>query len=267
MKLKTVDLTEAEYDTRRKTHETAHSFAQFRRCPALYKLDRDGKLPAKDSEIFAFGRAFHVLSLFGLMPYKSAYAIGGPVNEKTGRPYGSETKAFAEWAATQGKPVLTLEQDKTLLEMNAATRKHPFASALLAPTETNHAEVAVEADLYGHRCQSRIDWVSELMDCIADLKTTSNIERFEWDCKDYGYAQQLAFYRDICAKAGWRPAKCYLVAVEKSMPYRVGVWEISSETLERASATNRCIGNNLSEAQETDTWPTLYEDVRTLSIE
>ncbi len=35
---------------------------------------------------------------------------GGPINARTGKPYGASTQAYADWAATQGKPVLTDEQ-------------------------------------------------------------------------------------------------------------------------------------------------------------
>lgn len=268
------DVTEQEYERRRAEYETAHSFQEFRKCPLIYKMKKDGAIQPQDSAVFAFGRANHTLILQGDVEYEKTYAIGGPINEKTGRPYGAETKAFAEWAQAQGKPVLTVEQDRTIRSMREAINAHPIAGAFFGSNpcsescEPNLAEVTVEAeDLYGHRCQSRIDWISETMQSIIDLKTTASLDKFEYDCRDYGYHTQLAFYRDICKAAGWKAKKCYLVAIEKTMPYRVGVWEISEKTLDKASEINRITGNNLSEAKELNQWPTLYEDIRSLSIE
>ena len=44
----------------------------------------------------ATGRAAHTLILEGRERFLAEYAIGGPINEKTGQPYGTTTKAFAE---------------------------------------------------------------------------------------------------------------------------------------------------------------------------
>ena len=56
------------------------------------------------------GRAAHARILEGRDVYEGQFALGGPVNPNTGKPYGAATKAFAEWAAAQGKPVLSLDQ-------------------------------------------------------------------------------------------------------------------------------------------------------------
>ena len=57
----------------------------------------------EDRPAYLVGRAVHTLALEGKEHYAAEYAVGGPINEKTGQPFGSATKAFAEWAAKQGK--------------------------------------------------------------------------------------------------------------------------------------------------------------------
>lgn len=64
--------------------------------------------------------AAHTLILEGRHRYESEFAVGGPINPKTGNPFGSGTKAFAEWAEEIGKPVLRDDQ-AALVEHMAAT--------------------------------------------------------------------------------------------------------------------------------------------------
>ena len=60
-----------------------------------------GLIADNDSPALLIGRATHVRILEGRDVYEAAFAFGGPVNPKTGKPFGSNTKAFAEWAAAQ----------------------------------------------------------------------------------------------------------------------------------------------------------------------
>ena len=65
--------------------------------PALYEADLNGDLPEFDTAAFAQGRSAHTLILEGEAEYADTYKVGGPINEKTGQPYGRTTKKFAEW--------------------------------------------------------------------------------------------------------------------------------------------------------------------------
>jgi hypothetical protein len=74
----------------------------FRRCPQLYRKKKLGLIPDEDRPAYQLGRGLHTLTLEGRDRFEAEYAVGGPVNPKTGEFFGAATKAFAEWAAAQG---------------------------------------------------------------------------------------------------------------------------------------------------------------------
>jgi hypothetical protein len=259
-------MPEDEYNSRRDLWETAHSFQTFRKCPFMYRKAKDGEKP-KDSAVFAFGRAAHTLILEGQDKYNASYAIGGPINEKTGKPYGVDTQAYSKWASEQGKPVLSNDQNAVLMSMASSVLEHQMASALLRHDDDTAVEAVVEAmELYGHPFQSRIDMIRAEGTAFIDLKTCANLDKFEYDAREYGYIEQMAAYRDVCRSNNASIKEVHIVAVEKQEPYRVGVWLILPESLDKASEINKQTGNELLECIDLDEWPTRYEQVRMLGL-
>ncbi len=59
--------------------------------------------------------------LEGRQRFAAEYAVGGPINPRTGSPFGSNTKAFREWSDAQGKPVLTDDQNYLIEQMAQKT--------------------------------------------------------------------------------------------------------------------------------------------------
>jgi hypothetical protein len=99
-----------EYHSQAKEHLSSHSLADFRKCPQLFIQKRLGMIADEDRPAYLVGRAVHTLALEGEERFNADFAVGGPINEKTGQRFGATTKAFAKWAAQQGKPVLTVDQ-------------------------------------------------------------------------------------------------------------------------------------------------------------
>ena len=95
---------------RQNPYLSSHQLIDFMRCPYLYAKRRAGMIERKESPAFLIGQAAHCRILEGLDVLKSEFALGGPVNPSTGKPYGSTTKKFTEWQAKQGKPVLSYDQ-------------------------------------------------------------------------------------------------------------------------------------------------------------
>lgn len=89
---------------------SSHRLAEFRRNPLLFHKKELGLVQEPDRPAFVLGRAAHVLILEGRAAYEQNYGFGGPINPKTGQPFGSRTKAFQDWAEALGKPVLDDEQ-------------------------------------------------------------------------------------------------------------------------------------------------------------
>lgn len=274
-----LDMTADEYHaaTKRNEFTTSHRLNLFRKCPALYKKTIDGEIVEGDTAAFAFGRATHVYIIEGKEKFDAEYVVSdGPINEKTGKPYGKLTAAYAKWAAEQPKPVVGTEDFAMLQKMREAVHAHPVAKDLLA---SGIAEGTIRTTWDGEPVQARLDWFDPERNLVVDLKTCADVDRFGYDIRDFGYIPQMAFYaRCVCLARGGEsdatatgfPA-CYLVAVEKKEPFRVSVVNIVALTL--ADAVFQHMGgeswrddacamvDELKRCRETGVWPTRYEKV------
>ncbi len=248
------------YQEKAKDHLTSHQLADFRRCPLLYWKKRQGLIEEEDRPAFLVGRALHTLVLEGQDAFDEQYAVGGPVNPKTGQPYGSNTKAFAQWAAEQGKPVLTLAQLELVNNMARAVRDHQLATELLS---SGMPEGVVRTEYCGLPCQVRIDWFDPYRG-IVDLKTCDDLDWFESDGRRYGYVHQMAFYRAVVREVLSLPMPVYFIAVEKKEPFRAGVWKVHEDVLAQAQRENEQAIDRLKLCMEAGAWPTGYAELRVL---
>jgi len=247
-----------EYHAKAKTYMSSHQLGDFRRCPLLWYKKHTGQIQDQDRPAYKLGRAGHTLILEGREAYEDGYAVGGPINPKTGKNYGNGTKKFAEWEAEQGRPCITVEEAEQCEEMNAAVLACDAATSLLA---NGVAEGVVRATYCHQPCQIRIDWLNPYKG-IIDLKTCDSIDYFERDVRLYGYVYQLAFYRSVLAAATGKNAPVYLVAIEKKQPYRCGVWRLAEEVLGQAAKENQQAMERWAKCKERNLWPTGYEEVR-----
>jgi hypothetical protein len=254
------------YHARRKHHLSSHQLADFRACPKLYYRKKMGLAQSDDSPAFAMGRAAHVWILEGKAAFDEQYAVGGPINEKTGKPYGADTKAFAEWAETIKKPVLTTAQAGLIRMLAESVAGHERARQLI---DDGACEQVVRAKLFGFACQARIDLWSRVAG-IVDLKTCEDLSWFGADIKKHQYVHQMAFYRAVLAVAAdvdQAGISVDLIAVEKREPYRVGVWRLASGVLDNAASENEAAMNAISECEHAGMWPTGFEGVNTIESE
>ena len=242
---------------------SSHLLATFRECPLTYQWMVSGRMPDRDRPAYLVGRALHALALEGREAYQAAYAVGGPLNPKTGKPYGADTNAFRDYAAGLGKDVLSNDQADLVEHMAASLKGHSFIRELLV---TGYAERVVRCQHRGIPCQARFDWVSTLPHlAIIDLKTTDNLTWFEADARRFQYAHQMAFYRSVLAQAlsvEVLAVAVHLIAVEKQPPYRCGLWRMGQECLAIAQAENEAAMERLLVCRQTGQWVTGYESVR-----
>jgi hypothetical protein len=250
---------ETQYRAQARFHLSSHALADFRACPLLYRQKQLGLIPDADHAAFLVGRAIHVMTLEGREAYTRGFAIGGPINEKTAKPYGRETKAFADWAQSCGKPVLSHDQADLVEQLAGAVHRHPVAATLLA---AGQAEAVLRLPYAGISCQGRLDWVVGAGQALCDLKTCDDLTWFEADARRFGYAHQVAFYRALVREATGQVPEVSLIAVEKRAPYRCGVWRMTGQVLDQAERENLAAMRRLEQSQRTDTWPTGYEDIR-----
>lgn len=247
-----------EYHAKVSEYLSSHQLADFRKCPALYRKKKLGLVADGDRPAYLLGRAVHTLVLEGRDTFEAEYAVGGPINPKTGELYGAATKAFGEWAAAQGRPVLTVVQFDLVENMADGVRQCGMARDLLSE---GIAESVVRCDYREVPSQIRMDWLDPHRG-IVDLKTCDDLTWFEADARRYGYAHQLAFYRAVLAQVIGVVMPVSLIAVEKKEPFRCGVWRVNEDALDQAQKENEAAIERLKRCIATDTWPTGYEECR-----
>lgn len=242
---------------------SSHLLMDFIRCP-MYCVD---KREIRETEQFITGRAAHKLILEGESEFNESYVVDGPINPKTGKHYGRETKAFADWIAEKDPEnkleFLTAEQKSICYAMNSSVYNHDLACELFAEDSTLLVEAPIFGEMFGVDVKGRLDCYSSVG--LIDLKTIDDLDRFKFHWRDYMYDVQLAFYHmlvtEVC-KANY--CQAYIIAVEKKHPYRCGVFYITPETMQKARAKTQTAIENYRESLATNSWPTLYEEMRSL---
>ena len=251
-----------EYHAKAKEYLSSHQLIDYMNCPYLYHKKKTGMIEDRDSPAFLIGRAAHTRILEGVDVYEREFAVGGPINPATGKPYGNTTKKFLEWQEAQCKPVLPFDKADMISCMNSGVRQNSYACELL---EQGRAEGVVRSDYRGISSQIRIDWTHPELG-IVDLKTCDDLTWFESDAKRFHYQHQLAFYQAVFGRVTGFLCPVYIIAVEKKEPFRCGVWQLTEETLSQARHENDAAVDRLLRSQTEDKWVTGYEELRFLSI-
>jgi hypothetical protein len=250
------------YHAKAKDFLSSHALIEYMRCPFLHKKRISGLVEEKDSVSYFVGRAAHTRILEGLDVYEREFAVGGPINPATGKPFGATTKKFLEWQETQRKPAIPLDKAELINAMNVGVRQNPYACELL---EKGKAEGVVRATYRDLPCQIRIDWTNPELG-IVDLKTCDDLAWFESDARRFGYHHQLAFYQNVLNQVIGQFVSVYIIAIEKKEPYRCGVWQLPSETLQLARNEIEAAIERLKVARAEDHWITGYEELRMLTL-
>lgn len=244
---------------------TSHFLSDFRQCPLLYRQKLNGEVIIDDTAAFQMGRATHALVLGGQDAFDEEYLVSaGPINPKTGEPFGKLTKAYKDWAATQTKKIILTNEFDFMSKLQESVWAHPKAAELL---DGCACECTVRTEFLGEKVQIRMDAFNPELMAIIDLKTCDNLDFFTNDCFKYGYAEQMAFYHDVFKTAsGGIETTAWLIAVEKRIPNRCGVWQVSERMLDRAGKVNEFTVEELKACRANDVWPTRYEEPRILDV-
>jgi hypothetical protein len=261
--LNVLEVESAEtYHAKAGEYLSSHQLLDFMACPWLYRKKRLGLIEDADTQALLVGRATHCRILEGRDVLEAQFAVGGPINPRTNKPFGATTKAFAEWAEAQGKPVISHEQLALIEQMAAGVAMNAEAVDLLL---YGRSEGVVRTNYCETSCQIRLDWVHPHRG-IIDLKTTSDLTWFENECRRRRYHNQVAFYQAVLAQVIGQLVPVYLIAIEKVEPFRCGVWHVSDDTLAIARQENEAAIRRLRRAWEIDAFPTGYEEVRLLDV-
>ena len=258
----TIPAEEYHAASRSGRYMSSHLLADFSESPELYRRKTSGEIAEGESPALALGRAAHCLILEGRAAFDEQYLVAdGPVNPKTGEPYGKATKAYAEWIAAQTREIVSPKDFGFIVKLQKSVWLHDAASALL---DDGASEATVRAEYCNVPCQIRMDWLSREHG-IVDLKTCDSLKWFEADCRRFDYIHQMAFYRAVLREATGETVAVHLIAVEKNEPFSTGVWELSGDALDQAEKVNEAALARYRKCLQTGEWPTGYEEIRVIT--
>jgi hypothetical protein len=225
-------VTGAEYDAARRKYMGSHSLERFRRSPLEFQLMAKGMMLDKDSSAYAFGRAFHCWFLEGEAAFHHRYVVSeGPINERTQKPFGRDTKAFQDWMADNlqpGQELITGDEFHRIQQMAEATKE----TAGIEMLDEGKPEQTIRGDIFGVDCQSRLDFLNETEGYFVDVKTDAELDTFVYRFGKFGYARQLAFYREMVRALGTgQDWAVFVLAIEKESPFRSQMYRVMDSTL------------------------------------
>lgn len=238
------NLEMAEY--RKMSGLSKHQLDAFGVCPKYYQW-RGGQefKPTREMEI---GTCIHSLLLEGRTDYVQAPEINRRTNA-----------GKAEWEAfcydNQGKFVMNAEE---VARIEGATEAaQPLINMITA-------KKIIEGSMFwergGLQCKGRPDLITEIKGrpAIVDLKTTSDILRF--DSKFFGlkYDRQAAWYAyGLKQIQGLDDVDFYFLVVDTEEPHLAQWVKPDEAVLQNASLKLDELVANLKHCQELDAWPGL----------
>ena len=198
-----------------------------------------------DNETLSFGRLVHSLILEREL-FDSQYIVADKPDCRTTVGKNLWSALLAD-ASNSGRALVSQADFATADRMRRAVESHPAARELLytvhpapARRQTEQLLVGVLADVDGaqHDAKGRADCILTeyyTQPVIVDLKTTDDASSrgFMDSCAKYAYHLQAAFYVDLLVSHGLPDAKFVFVAVEKTAPYGVQVFEADEEFIAR----------------------------------
>jgi len=158
-------------------------------------------------------------------------------------------KEQAERMAADGIEAVTEADMALALSMAASVRQHPYAAALLADGKAEQS-FWWDDKTTGQRCKCRPDWYQSTT--IVDLKTCSDASpsAFARACATFGYHTQAAHYLN-----GTFADRFVFIAVEKTYPYAVGVYELDADAMAAGAEQCRIGLQTISDCRAINEWP------------
>lgn len=256
-----VEMTRDEYfamseDRRVVTPENLGGLLEY---PALFHaMQDDRELRPALSEAMSTGRAMADFLALSPKGFLETYVVAdGPVNPKTGKPYGADTKAYAEWRAQLDKSPVSLEQFNMFGKMAAAYEDHAFVKSLAE--YSNVRNVTLRANLHGVDCACVVDSLYLGNDTVVavDVKTTSDLCGFMRSADALHYREQQALIRHILEANGILSPQIRIAAIEKGPLPRCGVFGVQDMDT-YMSVVNLAL-RDYAESMSTGKYRTLFE--------
>jgi exodeoxyribonuclease VIII len=169
-------------------------------------------------------------------------------------------KAIAAEMEASGIEAVTSTDMEQAMAMAASVRSHQAAAALLRDGKAEQSFWWDDAAT-GLRCKCRPDWYNGTT--IADLKTTT-------DASPKGFAKSVAQWRYHVQQnhylAGTFAERFVFIAVEKTYPYAVGVYELDETAALHGETERRNNLQTIADCRAISEWPGYGNTIQPLSL-
>jgi exodeoxyribonuclease VIII len=183
----------------------------------------------------------------------SRYGICLPRNTKAGKEMEGEMIAA-------GIEAVTASDMEQAMAMAGSVRSHQAAAALLRDGKAEQSFWWDDTPT-GLRCKCRPDWYTG--NTIVDLKTTT-------DASPKGFARSVAQWRYAIQQnhylAGTFAERFVFIAVEKTYPYAVGVYELDEAAALYGEAERRNNLQTIADCRAISEWPGYGNTIQPLSL-
>ena len=189
------------------------------KSPQLFMDKMSGIYKTEDKPHFQIGRLIHEMIL---EPNEFAKRIvtQGPINPKTGEPYGRGTQKFAEWQLEN--PHLTMVEPyiPLLLSRMPESVRDIFTDGDAEMSVYRHLEMGIDVKCRNDYIKGRTIW---------DVKTCVNVDDYQREITRRDYYFSASWYRMVMREETGYDHDFKLAFVEKSFPYRYKVVSFSPE--------------------------------------
>lgn len=183
-----------------------------------------------------------------------------PVNEK-GDLVRSNSKEYAEFlAANPGKTPIHPDDYNPMYEMLTAFCENKRAMTMMEGARIEQSVFTKDPET-GIQIKARPDiWGPGY---LVDLKSTSNMRRFEHQIFEAMYDVRLVHYAKCIEFAtGEKIDQFFFVAYESNAPYCSKIFRLKSADVERAEGKWRMFMNQVSVGMKTGKWPAYPDEIQ-----
>ena len=169
--------------------------------------------------------------------------------------------------ANPGKTILCADDGLLCNRIADAVRSHHGALELLTNGRPEVSALWCN-DEFRTRCRARFDWLRD-DGLIVDLKTTTDARptAFARSCASFRYHVQAAWYQDGHFYAADTPPLGFVfIAVEKTAPYAVALYELDDEAIELGRAWAERDLARYATARDLDFWSGYPAEILPLSL-
>lgn len=254
---------QADPDYRRQPGESQSHLKSILHSPAHYKAS--SKRRFKASSAMTIGTATHCKALEGEETFKANFILKPDHIKYT-------TKEGKEWRDANSKKTILANdgfdrQWDSVIGMTESLQQMEWFD----PNQKDYRkynEVSFYWEEDGIKCKARLDRILVLDDevHVLDLKTTDSIsvDKFQSKVVDLGYDFQAGWYSHAAQLVYNKPVRFTFVAVERSEPWSVGIYEVPPEMLEEARRKNRKALATLRTCLDSGEWPGITPTARML---